>query len=86
MSDAKDSGAIEANANVFALLHCPDYFDPKARSSNGTSLAGLMEIIINKNRGGRTGFAYARFIKKYSKILDSDKSEWEGDEGKGIII
>lgn len=83
ISDAKDSGAIEANANVFILPHRPDYFDIHATDEKGNSLKGLVEVIIGKNRGGRLGNVYAKFEGKYSKFTDTSKDEWEN--GSGII-
>lgn len=83
ISDAKDSGAIEANANVFILPHRPDYFDIHATDEKGNSLKGLVEVIIGKNRGGRLGNVYAKFEGRYSKFTDTSKEEWEN--GSGII-
>lgn len=77
MSDLKESGAIEANANVVMLLHRPDYYEENPTDENGKSLKGIIEIIIDKNRGGRRGFVYANFIGKYSKLTDFDKEQWE---------
>lgn len=86
MSDLKESGAIEANANGVWLLHCPDYFEENPTDDQGRSLKGLVEIIVDKNRSGRKGYAYAKFIKKYSKFMDFNKDNpehWES--GTGII-
>jgi replicative DNA helicase len=83
MSDLKESGAIEANANVVMLLHRPDYYEENPTDDNGRSLKGIMEIIVDKNRGGRRGFVYANFIGKYSKLTDFNKEEWES--GSGIV-
>ena len=80
MSDGLGSGAIEANANVFALLHRPDYFEPNPTDDKGNDLRGLVKIIVDKNRGGRKGSVLARFHMKYSKFADFDESEW----GNGI--
>jgi len=78
MSDGLGSGAIEANANVFTLLHRPDYFEIAPTDDKGNSLKGLVKIIVDKNRGGRKGSAFARFEGRYSKFVDFDESEWTG--------
>jgi len=83
ISDAKDSGAIEANANVFILPHRPDYFDANATDEKGNSLKGIVEIIVGKNRGGRVGYVYSNFEGKYSKFTNFNKEQWES--GGGII-
>jgi len=83
MSDLKESGSIEANANVVMLLHRPDYYEENPTDVNGRSLKGVMEIIVDKNRGGRRAFIYTNFIGKYSKLTDFDKEEWE--KGSDIL-
>lgn len=48
MSDLRESGQIEADADEVILLHRPDYYDDQDRS-------GLAELIVAKNRNGRAG-------------------------------
>jgi replicative DNA helicase len=47
MSDLRESGAIEQDADVVLLLHRPEYYDP-------TDQPGLAEVIVAKNRNGET--------------------------------
>jgi len=68
MSDLKESGAIEANANQVWLMYRPDYYEKDPRDDNGNSLKGKTEIHIAKNRGGRVGYAYADFDMRYAKF------------------
>jgi replicative DNA helicase len=56
LSDLRESGAIEQDADVVALIHRPDAEDPKAR-------AGEADLIIAKNRNGPIGEATLRFDK-----------------------
>lgn len=86
MSDGKGSGAIEANANVYALLHRPDYFEEMPTDNFGRDLRGKVEIIVDKNRVGRKGYAYCDFYGKYSKFKDIDKNEWEKQKSGGGIL
>jgi replicative DNA helicase len=81
ISDLKESGAIEANADQIWLLYRPDYYDKNATDENGNSLAGKIEFGVQKNRGGRTGFAYADFEMRYAKFKKIEKL----NEGNGII-
>lgn len=80
MSDLKESGAIEANANVVMLLHRPDYYEENPVDENGNSLKGVMEIIVDKNRGGRRGYAYAKFEGRYSKLRDLTDNDLKKEE------
>lgn len=75
LSDLKESGAIEANAQQVWLLYRPDYYDPKPVDDKGNDLRGLCEINRAKNRYGSTGATYVKFQKQYSQFLDRDKEE-----------
>jgi replicative DNA helicase len=60
LSDLRDSGSIEQDANVVAFLYRPELYyqkDPKS----GASIAGDAELIIAKNRSGLTGVADLHF-------------------------
>lgn len=70
MSDLKDSGAIEANADIVILLYRPDYYDEFPKDDKGNDLRGLVEFGIPKNRHGKKGAAYGRFLNRYSKFID----------------
>jgi replicative DNA helicase len=48
LSDLRESGAIEQDADVVLLLHRPEFYDPNDRP-------GEAELIVAKNRNGRTG-------------------------------
>lgn len=72
LSDLKESGAIEANAQQVWLLYRPDYYDVNPTDENGNSLKGLCEINRAKNRYGSTGATYVRFEKQYSQFLDRE--------------
>jgi replicative DNA helicase len=49
LSDIRDSGAIEQDADVVMFIHRPDYYDKE------TELKNIAEIIISKQRNGSLG-------------------------------
>jgi replicative DNA helicase len=62
MSDLRESGAIEQDADVIILLHREDYFKPTEQN------AGLAQIIIAKQRNGPTGEVALRFFREYMRF------------------
>jgi replicative DNA helicase len=74
ISDLKESGAIEANADQVWLLYRPDYYSKNPTDGSGKDLRGLVEIGVVKNRYGRTGAEYARFIPAYARFQNYDDS------------
>lgn len=70
MSDLKDSGSLEANADVVIMQYRPDYYSEFPKDDQGNDLRGLVEFSVPKNRHGKTGAAYAKFEGQYSRFTD----------------
>jgi replicative DNA helicase len=69
LSDLRESGAIEQDADLVLFLYRPEYYGV-TEDEQGRSLIGLGEIIVAKHRSGSTGTAVLRFIGKYTKFTD----------------
>lgn len=65
LSDLRDSGAIEQDADVVLMLYREDYY-----SSEATDLDGVAEIKVAKNRNGMTGNCKLTFRREYSRFLN----------------
>ena len=73
LSDLRESGAIEQDADVVAFIHRPEYYG-LTTDENGMSTAGMAEIIIAKHRNGEVTDVPLRFIKDQAKFADADSS------------
>lgn len=69
LSDLRESGAIEQDADLVFLLHRPEYYDIKT-DEMGNSTAGLAELIVAKNRNGSTGTVKLKFEGQLMKFTD----------------
>ena len=79
MSDIRESGSIEQDADIVAFLYRDDYYnrgegedddgnmEPQSNDENGE-----IEIIIAKQRNGPTGTVKLHFMKQYNKFTDID--------------
>lgn len=67
LSDLRDSGAIEQDADTVMLLYREDYYDPDKQNANPNSRA---ELRIAKNRTGRTGICRLTFRREYTRFTD----------------
>ena len=73
LSDLRESGAIEQDADVVAFIHRPEYYG-LTTNEQGLSTAGMAEIIIAKHRNGEVTDVPLRFIKEQAKFADADAS------------
>jgi len=67
MSDIRESGSIEQDADVIAFLYRDDYYDRESESQN------IIEIIIAKQRNGPTGTVSLAFVKEYNKFVNLER-------------
>jgi len=83
LSDLRESGAIEQDADIVTFIHRPEYYKI-TEDESGNSLIGVAEIIIAKHRNGTTGEVFLSFRKNLAKFTDMDAtlSDEEGMIGK----
>lgn len=73
LSDLRESGAIEQDADMVLFIHRPEYYGITT-DSEGQSLLGLAELIIAKHRNGATGSVWLKFKKEFAKFMDLQDS------------
>ncbi len=71
LSDLRESGAIEQDADIVCFIHRPEYYGI-TEDDSGNSLIGVAEIIIAKHRNGAVGDVQLSFKKQLAKFSDMD--------------
>ena len=78
LSDLRESGAIEQDADMVMFIHRPEYYG-LTQDSDGVDTRGLAELIIAKHRNGETGNVKLKFKKEYTEFSDWDSLSLDDD-------
>ena len=62
LSDLRDSGAIEQDADVIMFLHREEYYDPNTEDKN------IAEVIVAKQRNGPLGTVKLAWLGQYTRF------------------
>jgi replicative DNA helicase len=76
LSDLRESGAIEQDADNICFIYRDDYYNKEASTE-----PNVAELIIAKQRNGPTGTAKVRFDKEYTRFDNLAAGEYVDDEG-----
>ena len=71
LSDIRESGSIEQDADIVAFLYRDDYYQREGDEEDGGEEPqnnNVIEVIIEKNRSGARGTVELLFIKEYNKF------------------
>lgn len=68
LSDLRESGSIEQDADVVIFLNRPEIYGIKTFADDGSSTEGVAEVIIGKQRNGPTGEIRLAFVKEYARF------------------
>jgi len=72
LSDLRESGAIEQDADVVIFIYRPEFYRPQEEN-----LRGLAEINVAKQRNGPTGRINLAFIREYARFADMEYRTFE---------
>lgn len=86
LSDLRESGAIEQDADIVCFIHRPEYYLRSDTDANGNDIRGLAEFIIAKHRSGSVDDVKLRFRAKYARFENwDDNMEFsQGTVGSGM--
>lgn len=77
LSDLRESGAIEQDADMVVFIHRPEKYGMMTLE-NGNSSKGVAEIILSKNRNGPVDDVFLRFREEKAQFTDMDEIDFEG--------
>ncbi|MCD4730392.1 MAG: replicative DNA helicase [Bacteroidales bacterium] len=76
LSDLRESGAIEQDADMVCFIYRPEYYKID-HDEQGNSTRGMAELIIAKHRNGALADVKMQFIDKFAKFLDYEGGDLE---------
>ena len=74
LSDLRESGAIEQDADIVCFIHRPEYYLRSGVDAAGNDIRGLAEFIVAKHRSGRVDDVKMRFKSRYARF-----ENWDGE-------
>ncbi len=72
LSDLRESGAIEQDADIVCFIHRPEYYTRSGQDAEGNDIRGLAEFIIAKHRSGSVGDVKMRFRAEFARFENWD--------------
>ncbi len=83
LSDLRESGAIEQDADIVAFIHRPEYYKMTHDEDNVPIRPGSAEIIIAKHRNGPTDTAVLRFQQDRALFTNFEEDDFEAMDSTG---
>jgi len=84
LSDLRESGAIEQDADLVLFIYRPEYYKID-EFEDGSSTAGVSEVIIAKHRNGAVGDVKLKFIDKFARFEDYNQAGGASDFSTGDV-
>ncbi len=73
LSDLRESGAIEQDADIVCFIHRPEYYLRSATDGTDRDIRGLAEFIVAKHRSGRVDDVPLTFKAKFARFENRDE-------------
>ncbi|HWU40932.1 MAG TPA: replicative DNA helicase [Candidatus Acidoferrum sp.] len=73
LSDLRESGAIEQDADVVTFLYRPSFYRSRKDDEQDEPEDNTTEVIIGKQRNGPTGTVHLAFLREYTRFEDQER-------------
>lgn len=88
LSDLRESGSIEQDADVVCFLYRPEYYGITT-DDEGRSTQNIAEVIIGKQRNGPVGAVPLHFVKEYARfenLTSASYDEYNGNQSYEMLM
>lgn len=75
LSDLRESGAIEQDADIVCFIHRPEYYLRSGTDAEGNDIRGMAEFIVAKHRSGSVADVQLRFRAEFARF-----ENWDGGD------
>jgi len=75
LSDLRESGAIEQDADIVCFIHRPEYYLRSSQDGENNDIRGLAEFIVAKHRSGRVDDVKMRFKAKFARFENWNEAD-----------
>jgi replicative DNA helicase len=84
LSDLRESGAIEQDADIVCFIHRPEYYYKSGVDPEGNDVRNLGEFIIAKHRNGQVTDVKLKFRGEYTRFENFTEDETQFSEGETV--
>ena len=79
LSDLRESGAIEQDADIVCFIHRPEYYTKSDVDAEGHDIRGLAEFIVAKHRSGSVDTIKMRFKGRLARFENWSENDFDPD-------